>query len=167
MSCKLGSAPQSLAALLAGLLFCAGCATGPGPGRGGGIDSLHVFSVPVALDLNGSPGPDGFGLTLYASSSAYAKGIPITAGTMEIRMFDGALQEDAKTNATPRRVWTFTSADLKQRVVKTSLGTGYRFAPRWEDTPPLQNRITIVANYVSPAGSVVRSAPTTIAVTSK
>jgi hypothetical protein len=82
-------------------------------------------------------------------------------------MIDGAPPEDARTNASPRRVFTFSSADLRNQRIKTSLGTGYRFSPRWGDVSPLQSRITIVARYVPPDGPVVQSAPTTIAVTSK
>ena len=157
---------RSLLALLAALLFAVGCATGPN--RGDRIDSLYVFSVPVALDLDGSPGPDGFGVTLYAGKTDTAKGVPITHGKIEILMFDGAPQEDAKTNSVPRRVWTFNSADLKNQMIRTPrLGTGYRFSPRWEDAVPSQSRITIVARYVSPAETIVHSKPTTIAVTAK
>ena len=165
MTFEFGHPLRTSTALLAVMLLAGGCATGSG--RGGRIDALHVFSVPVALDLDGSPGPDGFGVTLYASNAAIAKGIPITAGTTEVLMFDGVLHEDAKTNAAPRRVWTFTSADLKDHVIKTSLGTGYRFTPRWGDTPPSQSRITIVIRYVSPAKTTIQSAPTTIAVAPK
>ena len=86
---------------------------------------------------------------------------------MEILMFDGALESDAKTNAAPRRVWAFTPADLKNRAIKTSLGTGYRFTPRWGDTPPRENRITIVARHMATSAACVQSAPTTIAVTAK
>ena len=161
-----GQPIRSSAALLAVMLLAGGCATGPA--RGGKIDSLYVFSVPVALDLDGSPGPDGFGVTLYASKAAGSKGVPITNGKVEVLMFDGAPQENTKTNEAPRRVWTFSSADLKKQMIKTPrLGTGYRFTPRWEDTPPLQSCITIVARYVSPGETTVQSAPTTIAVIPK
>jgi hypothetical protein len=164
MSCK-RSEPLPAWTVLLALVLAAGCASGPG--RVGRIDSLHVFSVPVALDLDGLPGPDGFGVTLYASKAAAARGVPITAGKIEIMMFDGAPQEDKKTNATPRRVWSYSSGELKNQVIRTSLGTGYRFAPRWGEVPPLQSRITIVARYLPPDGPAVQSAPTTIAVTSK
>lgn len=153
------------AALIASLLFEAGCATDASRTRG--IDTLHLFSVPVALDLDGSPGPDGFGVTLYASAATRARGIPITKGAMEILMFDGALESGAKTNAAPRRVWTYTPADLKRFAIKTSLGAGYRFTQRWGDTPPLESRVTIVVRLVSPRQTSIQSAPTTIAVTAK
>ena len=165
MSCRLSRPFESWTVLLAAMFLAAGCATGPG--RGGRIDALHILSMPVALDLDGSPGSDGFGVTLYGNKAAVAKCVPITTGTIEIRMFDGAPQEDAKTNAAPRRVWTFSSTDLKNKMIKNSVGTGYRFALRWEDAAPLQSRITIVARYVPPEGNIVQSLPTTIAVTSK
>ena len=145
--------------------LAAGCATGPG--RQSGIDALHVFSAPVAIDLDGLPGPDGFGLTLYASKAARTKGVPITRGRLEILMFDGVLPADAPTDAQPRRTWTFTTADLKKHAFRSSLGTGYRFTPRWADTPPLGNNITILTRLVSSPQTSVQSAPTTIAVTTK
>ena len=162
----------SSGALSAVLCFAIGCATSPGNGGGSssgrqGIDALHIFSLPLALDLDGVPGPDGFGVTLYASAVAPAKGVPITSGSVEILMFDGVLSADTQTNAAPRRVWSYTSAELKRYVIKTSLGTGYRFTPRWGDTPPLQNRISIVARYVPPRDTPIQSAPTTISVSAK
>jgi hypothetical protein len=152
------------AVFIAGLLFGAGCATGGGQGRG--IHSLHVFSVPVALDLDGRPGADGFGVTLFASAAAKPKGVPITKGALEIAMFDGVLDSGAKSNPPPRRVWTYTAADLKAFAMKSSLGTGYRLTPRWGDTPPKDTRVTIVARLVSTQPSI-QSAPTTIAVAAK
>lgn len=162
MSCKSAKAIALVVGLLANLVFLIGCAT-----NYGGVNSLHLFSVPVALDLDGAPGADGFGVTLYASAAARPKGIPITKGSMEIIMFDGSLESSAKTNATPRRVWTYTTSDLKHFAIKTSLGAGYRITPRWGDTPPRESRVTIVARLVSPRQPPVQSAPTTIAVTAK
>ena len=147
------------------LLLGAGCATGPGSSRS--IDSLHLFSVPVALDLDGAPGADGFGATIYASAAATAKGLPITSGKIEMLMFDGAMTAEAGTNAAPKKVWSFTSAELRNHLVKTALGVGYRFTLNWGDTPPLQNRITVVARFLPSPGRPVQSSPTTIAVTSK
>ncbi len=153
---------RNWAVVVATLFLGAGCATGPG--RGGGIDSLHVFSVPVAFDLDNSPGPDGFGVTLYASAAGAAKGVAITSGRMEVLMFDGALATDAKSNAPPRQTWTFTSDDLKRHVIKTSLGTGYRFTPQWGAAPPARDLITIIVRYVSARETVIQSAPTSITI---
>lgn len=162
MSCK----PSVLLALggawIAILLLVAGCATDAGRTRG--IDSLHVFTVPVALDLDGTPGPDAFGLTLYASAASAARGVPLTTGRIEIQMYDGALPPGGSAGAVPLRVWSFAAADLKKLGVKTSLGTGYRFTLRWNETPPRQDRITLVARHVPARGAAIQSMPTIIVI---
>ena len=122
------------------------------------------------MDLDGEPGPDSFGLTLYASAGGAAKGVAITSGQLEILMFDGALTPErfAQTDTTlPRRRWTFTSVDLKRSSLKTSLGLGYRLTPGWGDTPPRRDAITVVVRYLPIRGSAIVSAPVTIAVTAK
>ena len=68
------------------------------PARGAGIEAIHVFALPVALNLDNSPGPDGFGVTIYASAASPAKGLPITTGKIEILMFDGALPPRGLSN---------------------------------------------------------------------
>jgi hypothetical protein len=154
-----------VAALVGSLLFGAGCATDASRARG--IDSLHVFSAPMALDLDGTAGPDSFGLTLYASTADIPKGLPIAAGRIEIQMFDGPLLAEGNAQAAPMRVWTFTEADLKNRGVKTSLGTGYRFTLRWNETVPRRDRITLVVRYLPPRGIAIQSAPTTVALSTE
>ena len=165
MSCKSAIPLPFVVTLIAGLLWGGGCATDAG--RTLGIDSLHVFSVPAALDLDETPGPDSFGLTLYASAAAAARGVPITSGQVAIQMYDGSLPPGARTNTAPLRVWNFTAADLKNHAIKSSLGTGYRFTPRWENTPPSGNSITVVVRFVSPRQTSIQSSPTAIAVTAK
>ena len=162
MSCKPAALLAPAAAWIAILLFATGCATGSG--GAGVIDSLHVFTVPVALDLDGTPGPDAFGLTLYASAGDAARGIPATTGRIEIQMHDGALPAGGSVGVEPLRVWTFNTADLKKLGVRTSLGAGYRFTLRWNETPPRQGRITVVARYVPVRGTAIQSVPTIIAV---
>jgi len=144
------------------LLVATGCVTGAGGARN--VDSLHVFTVPVALDLDGTPGPDAFGLTLYASAASAARGVPVTSGRIEIQMYDGALPLGGGAGTTPLRAWMFSTADLKQLGVKTSLGTGYRFTVRWNETPPRQGRITVVVRHVPAHGTAIQSVPTVIAV---
>ena len=73
MSFKPASLLAPGAAWMAILLVATGCATGAGGTRS--VDSLHVFTVPVALDLDGTPGPDAFGLTLYASAARDRKSV--------------------------------------------------------------------------------------------
>ena len=160
-----GDARRRAAACSAALFLQLVCAT-PGA-QGTGIEALHVFALPVALNLDSSPGPDGFGVTVYASAETPAKGLPITAGQLEILMFDGALSAKRTIKAAPRQSWAFTATDLKEHMVKTSLGTGYRFTPRWTNAPPQNSRITIVVQYAPVRGALLQSEPTTIPLTVK
>lgn len=155
-------------------LLISSCAQGPSSvrtsGAHGGIDSLHVFGVPVALDLDGRPGPDAFGITVYASAGGAARGVAVTSGRVEVLMYDGTLPSgDGSTNAvpTPRRQWSLTLLDLNHSAIKSSLGVGYRLTPSWDDTPPRRSSITVVVRYLPTRGNPVVSAPVTIAVVEK
>ncbi len=155
-------------------LLISSCARGPSSvwtsGSHGGIDSLHVFGVPVALDLDGKPGPDAFGITVYASEGAAARGVAVTSGRVEVLMYDGVLPSgEGSTNAvpTPLRQWSLTLLALNQSAIKSSLGVGYRLTPRWDDTPPRRSSITVVVRYLPTRGNPVISAPVTIAVVEK
>lgn len=161
MSCKPAVLILLGAAWIAILSGTAGCASG---GRARSIDSLHVFTVPVALDLDGTPGPDAFGLTLYASAASAARGVPVTTGSIEIQMYDGTMAMEGTAGTPPLRVWTFNPADLKKIGVKTSLGTGYRFTLRWNESAPRQGHISVKARYLSSRGTTIQSIPTVIAV---
>jgi len=151
------------------LALWVGCASPPGGGGGhagdarGSPDELHLFGVPVTLDLDQQPGSDGFAIRIYASSRTQAKGIPLRNGSVEISMFDGVVSDQKPTAAKPRRVWTFPAGELKSHLCQTAIGTGYQFALRWEDAVPAGDRITVVARYTSPQGRTISSGPSTIA----
>jgi hypothetical protein len=138
-----------------------------GKGRDG-IDELHLFGIPVGLNLDGIRGADGIGVRVYASSAVKAHGIPIRRGTLEILMFDGMLKSDPGVRAPePRHIWKFTAAELKGYTATTSIGTGYQFALRWGDSTPTQDNVSIIARYLAPDGSVISSSSSTIAVSVK
>ncbi len=154
-------------------LVCAGCTGGPRnqiitpkPARGP-IGEIHLFGIPVALDLDGRPGTDGIGVRLYASPSDRARGMPIKEGRLEILMFEGAVEAAALGTATPLRTWTFEAGQLAQFQSETSLGTGYQLALRWEENRPKGKAVTVVARYRSPAGAVLLSTANSITVESK
>ncbi|HXG46163.1 MAG TPA: hypothetical protein VNO52_00940 [Methylomirabilota bacterium] len=149
--------------LVAGL--GAGCVSGTGSGRGGGspIQQLHLFSTPVAVDFDATPGADGFAVRIYATNGREAKGVPITRGQLDLLLYDGTPAETGLDAAKPLRVWSYPARDLKGNVARSPLGVGYRFALPWGEHRPTRDRVTLVARYVAPSGAVVRSAPTTIA----
>jgi|GEM_PF-627654 len=156
------------------LLVSAGCTSGrkasePAMDRstGDSITELNLLASPVALNLDGVPGPDGFVLKVYPGNAQRPKPLPITAGGLEILMFDGILQETDFATTQPRRVWRYTTSDLKRYEVKTSIGTGYHIDPRWGDAKPARDKVTILSRYMSPQGKAVYSAPSVISVTVK
>jgi hypothetical protein len=151
------------------LAILTGCATSGGGGvSGGGIDGLHLFAVPVAVDLDQLPGPDGVALRVYASSGDRAKGVPIRKGILEILMYDGAIAEVAPGSQPqqPLRTWSFKADQLKPGSSGT-LGQGYRFALRWETNAPTTGRVTVIARYTPPKGRPLYSPPSGISVTAK
>lgn len=129
------------------------------------IDQLRLLSVPVALNLDQRPGTDGFCVKVYGVSRSHPKPVPIRNGIVEIMMFDGLLT--GSTNAPqPLCTWKYTAEQLPQYELKAAVGTGYQLAPTWGEKRPLQNRITVVARYLSTAGLTLASAPSVISVPS-
>jgi hypothetical protein len=144
-------------AIAAGLC---GCATMSG-GRGEMVDEVHLFGLPVTFNLDARPGPDGFAVRVFATKGGAAKGAPITAGMLDVLMFDGTAGVDELAIKQPMQVWHFSPRELLALREQTSLGTGYRFALRWKEQPT-RNYITVAARYVPPKGDPVYSPPSTI-----
>jgi len=146
-----GSHRQLLIALLA---ILAGCGSPGGAGRGSreAVGDIHLFGVPVALNLDGNPGPDGLGVRVYASAPGVARGVAIRQGTLEILMFDGAVDVAQLRTTTPVKIWRFDATNLRPFAAETSLGLGYQLALKWEKSPPRGPAATVVARYRSPAG---------------
>lgn len=132
-----------------------------------GISELHLFGNPVAMNLDGIPGPDGIGIRIFASSSGKAKGVPINQGTLEILMFDGVPNATLTNSLVPSKVWSFNPTDLRAYMADTSLGTGYQFALPWGDQRPKQSRVTVMARLSLPKGQVVSSDSSSISVAVK
>ena len=150
--------------VLAGLLLETGCA---GLATGGRVTELHLFGVPVALNLGSKSGPDGIGLRLYASTADVAKGIPIRDGVLEILMFDGTVGEAYARTEKPLKTWSFTSGQLGAFAGTSSLGVGYQFPLRWGTDVPRQPVVTVMARHVAPNKSVTWSTATTISIVTR
>lgn len=165
--------------VLAGLFaIAAGCASSPpktpagSPARPApsreGIDEVHLFGVPVPLNLDAQPGPDGFGITVYASNRTVPKGIAVRKGSLTVLMYDGLPPTGPdRGGREPRRVWTFDPDALKEHAGRSAMGVGYRFALRWGEAVPTGDRITILARYTAPDGRTVSSLPSTLSVAAR
>lgn len=156
--------------LAAGLAM--GCSTGspssrPSRSRGGPVAELHLFGVPVALNLDGRPGPDTLGLRIYASAAGAARGIPIQKGQLEVLMFDGTVSGSALRDGAPLKLWTLEPGALKALTSETSLGTGYQLALAWGEQRPQAPVVTVIARLRVPGRPDLYSSPSTISVTLK
>jgi hypothetical protein len=140
---------------LAWILLASGCATSSDASV---IRELHLFGIPVAINMDQEPGPDGFVVRVYASNGRAATGIPIKAGRLEIVMTDGGRPKDGE-EAKPLKVWTYDAQALKAHAVKSSIGWGYRFGLAWNEARPTHDRFTVVVRYVSASGQVLASSP--------
>jgi hypothetical protein len=89
--------------LFVALAVVSGCAHGGSRGAGA-VSEVHLFGVPVALNLDGMPGPDGIGVRIYASGSTVARGVEIRQGVLEVLMFDGSVDGGNVRGATARKV---------------------------------------------------------------
>lgn len=155
---------------LSALLGLGGCAThprAPQPAGDAPIRELHLFSLPVALNLDAEPGADGIGVKLYAIAAGQVKAVPIRAGVLEFIAFDGTVNFARTPRPDPFHVWQFTPADLARHEILTVLGTGYDLVLAWAPKRLSQGRVMIVARYLAVGdGPVVVSAPSSIAASS-
>ena len=156
-----------IAALLAAILLLNACKTsGPNISPKDQIAQLNVITVPVALDLDGRPGPDGIALKLYASHATDPKAIRIREGTIEILMFDGTFH--GRTNAPPTlRTFTFTPAELRLNEFKSNIGYGYDLSLRWGTNLPTQRLMSVGARYTPPTGRPIVSRTSSVTVLNK
>jgi len=118
---------SGLACVLWGLLLGTfiGCATS----TDANVRELHLFGVPVAINLDQNPGPDGFAVRVYASNGRAASGIPIRTGRLELALYDGAKPNGVPESQPPLRVWTYDVAALKAHAGKSSIGWAIDSSP--------------------------------------
>ncbi|MGV3771807.1 MAG: hypothetical protein ACO1QB_02830 [Verrucomicrobiales bacterium] len=158
-----------------GLLCLCGCITEgtepkkikklPPPPEDARIEQLHLWSLPVGLNLDGKPGADGFSIKIYASSPDYPKPIAFNKGELEILMYDGA-GTDAEDQ--PLKIWKFGPEDLKPFAAITPIGVSYEIVLPWGASFPTKKNISILARYFPPGGgNAVITAPTSINVAEK
>jgi hypothetical protein len=146
--------------ILAAVLLAGGCATLSG-GKNEGVDAVHVFGLPVTINMDTRPGPDGFAVRVFVTKNGGAKGTVINNGSIEILMFDGAMKLEDLATQQPKESWKFNPKQLAAMREQTSLGTAYRFTLRWTE-PPTHGHVTALARYVPQKGEPIYSSPSSI-----
>ena len=128
------------------------------------ITELNMLAVPVALNLDGFPGPDTIAVKIYAGNLREASPVPITTGRIELLMFNGLLKRS--TNApVPLHTWTFPARQLKRFEYKASIGTGYELTASWTTNKPTASKVTLISRYLTDSAPPVYSSPSTISIT--
>jgi hypothetical protein len=159
-------------AVVIGMGASSGCTTGTSrgdvvgaggankrPKRPSGILELHLLTMPVALNLDGAPGPDGVAVKLFANVGNAAKPAPIRSGEIEILLFDGLLTDNNVPTLKPAHTWTFTAKELKEFETQAMVGTGYQLTLRWGSFKPKNDRVTIIARHPIGDGRYLYSTP--------
>ena len=148
------------------LSLCACKSPGPSNSAQGGIVRLHVMTVPVALDLDGRPGPDGIAVKLYANDARHPKAVRLRDGLLEILMFDGTFF--GRTNVPPAlRTFRYTIPELRAHEFTSEIGVGYDFSLLWTTNRPTQRIMTVAARYTAPDGAIITSRPSSVTVLEK
>ncbi len=151
------------------VLFLSACSTPPKSSdepEPGAIVKLNLIAVPVGLNLDNRPGPDGFSVKVYANDTLHAKGIPIRDGLLEILAFDGSFF--GRTNMPPTlRTWKFPATDLAPYRFKSTIGIGYEFTLLWGTNKPSRTLMSVAARYIAANGRVVTARASSVSVLDK
>jgi hypothetical protein len=130
------------------------------------IVQLNLITVPVALDLDGKPGPDGIAVKLYANTARDPKAVRLREGTIEFVMFDGTFHR--RTNPPPIiRTFTFTAPELRLHEYSSKIGWGYDFTLRWGTNLPTQRIMSVGARYTVTNVPPIVSRPSSVTVLNK
>ena len=124
------------------------------------------MTVPVALNLDNVPGPDGFSVKVYANNAENPKPVPLRDGSLEILMFNGTFYGKTEVPA-PIKTWSYSAEELQRLRFDAGIGTGYEFVLTWGRNIPTERMITIAARYTSSDQKIVTSRPSSVTVANK
>ena len=159
--------PRVITLVVASVVTLAGCAShqpAPPVQQHLTITEVNLVTMPVALNLNATPGADGVQIRVFFVAQDHSETVPITAGTLEITAYDGSVNPTSTMK--PFHNWNFDPNDLALDLFNSAIGTGYDLILSWAPRILTQKRVTVVARYLPPQGPVVVSAPSSIAATS-
>lgn len=145
----------------------AGSRAGADTGEGPPLVAVEVFAVPVTLNWDHDPQPDGVELQVYFFAAKPPLAQPVRHGLVTICAYDG--QPDKETLATQRPLhrWRLTPATLTEHAHRGMVGVGYDLPLDWGHDVPRQNYVTITVQYrASRNAAPIDAAPVSIAVES-
>ncbi|MBC8373240.1 MAG: hypothetical protein ISS69_07840 [Phycisphaerae bacterium] len=112
------------------------------------------------VNWDGEPGFDGAiaQVMLFKNTAGGPKSI-LVSGEVDVMMYEGAKPDDYSNVTKPFFSWTFTPAELAQRVVgQYGALWGYALVLEWT-VPPKSEKVWMIARYRPPSGSAIYSSP--------
>jgi hypothetical protein len=150
--------------VLGALVGCSSPGKPSAPISPSSIDKLNLLAAPVALNLDGFPGPDTVAVKIYANSAREPRPVPIDTGTIDLLAFEGLLTNSTNTPQ-PFKTWTYTVSELRRLQFKASIGIGYQITASFTGLKPRADKLTIIARYRPDPAHAIYSSPSTISLT--
>ncbi len=120
-----------------------------------------VTTLSPTLDIDADSRPDGLVAAVYFWSLEQAPSVPAKGG-LTVKLYEGKVSLRELGTVTPLETWTFTLAELAPLARRTLYGAAYELQLLWTGRAPASGRVTLLAEYLRPDGTVLRSAPNTI-----
>ena len=126
------------------------------------VDAIELYVLPVVLDWDKVPGPDGVQARVMLFRFSEAPPVRLTQGTLDFLLYEGRLRADDLATATVFHTWSYTPAEIAPSLERNIVGDGYTLRLGWGAHVPTGDFVTLVARYVPLTGAPVRSAPVTL-----
>ena len=148
---------------------CVGCHAGGQLSQGtpapvDRIDRVNLWAVPMAVNWDSEPAPDGINVRVYLYRLR-GRDVQTTTGRGEVEflLFEGT--DEQALAAAPFHTWRFTAAQLEPFLTRDSYGLWcHQMGLPWGKHVPATPSVTLVARYIDKTGSAVASAPASILV---
>ncbi len=138
----------------------------PVPETVSNVDHITMLSLPVAINFDHIPGPDGLNVQVYLFRVDRAQ--PVTVNrTLEFLLFEQRVAKSELADLEPFGIWSFSGADLARHLSRSIVGWGYAMELRWDHRPPKSRTVTLAVRYRPPQGPDVYSDPIVISVGQK
>ncbi len=138
-----------------------GPSAAPRPAPEPNADRIGLMVPQKAIvNWDGEPGFDGAiaQVMLFKNTPGGQKSI-LVSGEVDVMMYEGEKPDDYSNVTKPFFTWTFTPAELAQRVVgQYGALWGYALVLEWT-IPPKSEKVWMIACYRPPSGRAIYSSP--------
>jgi hypothetical protein len=123
------------------------------------VDAIRLVTTPSAQNFDDKPGADGFLVKVYALSHASPKAIPFSEGALELALYKGVYPDLVPNDVAPLTTWRYEAKELSAFAARSYVGVAYTLIVRWDDGPPIQGGVTLVARFFASGDRVLTATP--------